>query len=115
MDITCFQRKISLVARRAGDPVDGTTLSLVVRQASDAIDGNVQRLVKRLAGGSLTKDTFSLPVGHILLLVTCKSVKTSTYTHWYEVTGLEKWKLLRSGSLPERRVSGSRYSAIREP
>ena len=44
--IARFQRKISLVARRAGDPVDGTALSLVARRDGFSIDGTVLRLLK---------------------------------------------------------------------
>ena len=44
-------------------------------------------LVERQAGGSLTKDIVNLPVGRKLRLVACKSVKTPTSVHWYEVTG----------------------------
>ena len=64
---------LSLVARRAGYPIGGTILRLAERRASHPIDGTVQRLVERRAGGSLTKDTVSLPVGRILRPVTFKA------------------------------------------
>ena len=73
--------KISFVARRSGDPRDGTALSLVARQAGQPIDGTVQRLVKRQFGGSLNNDAVRHSVWRIL-----RPVKTPTSTDWYEVT-----------------------------
>ena len=62
MGITRFQRKISIVARRAGSPINGTVLSPVERRVSDPIDGTVVRLVERRAGGTLNKEAVGIPV-----------------------------------------------------
>ena len=120
MGNTRFQRKISLVARRAGGPIygtffnlfeqrafipiDSTVLILVERRASNPIGGTVFRLVERRADGSLAKDTVSLLVGRILSPMTCKHVETPTSTHWCEVTGCEERKLLSSGGILEVKV-----------